>query len=471
MPLLAPKSSVNAATAYSFDATSQSYIHPAEIEMLVSDEDEYGMPRRDSRASTFSRRRRCCLVALILLAIVIATTVAVVTITKKNDSDEVPKATTQQGSGSQSNQEDNETPSPTFAPVMAPPPTDSPTARPTASPTQGPTASPVLQPTGAPPTPAPPTAAPPTAFPTAFPTAQLTSSPTGQPTASPTASPTSGSAVSPLTESPTISTTNEPTAETQDDNNNEDYSTWYAASVTLSKGRMFQIVDQLSHDAGAFTQGLTFANGRLFESTGLNGYSSIRELDPNTGDVLVSVPLDYQYFGEGLVYAHDKLVQITWKTATAFVYDPNDLTIPPQVITYKTTNHDEGWGITHDPTKDEFIVSDGSSNLIFWNVDTLETLRTIGVVRQDGTPATNMNELEFWRGRVLANVWFQDLLLVIHPETGVVEKEYDFSSLWPKSDRPRGTDVFNGISVSEDPNVLYVTGKKWNRMYKVKLLP
>jgi glutamine cyclotransferase len=82
-----------------------------------------------------------------------------------------------------------------------------------------------------------------------------------------------------------------------------------------------------------------------------------------------------------------------------------------------------------------------------------------------------MNELEFWRGRVLANVWFQDLLLVIHPETGVVEKEYDFSSLWPTSDRPRGTDVFNGISVSEDPNVLYVTGKKWNRMYKVKLLP
>ena len=218
-------------------------------------------------------------------------------------------------------------------------------------------------------------------------------------------------------------------------------------------------------------QGLTFANGRLWESTGLNGYSTVRELDPDTGKVLVSIPLEYQYFGEGLVYVHDKLLQITWKKATAFVYDPNDLTSPPELYTYQTTKRNEAWGITHDATKNELIVSDGSANLVFWDVDTLETLRTLRVTRQDGSPARNMNELEFWRGRVLANVWKQNVLLVIHPETGVVEKEYNFSSLWPRRDRPRGTNVFNGISISKDPNEIYVTGKKWNRMYKVKLLP
>ena len=220
-------------------------------------------------------------------------------------------------------------------------------------------------------------------------------------------------------------------------------------------------------------QGLTFANGRLFESTGLNGESTIRELDPTTGQVLVSVSLDYEYFGEGLVYANDQLIQITWKNAIAFVYNPNDLTAPPQVFHYKTTKHNEGWGITHDPVKNELIVSDGSANLIFWNVETLEikTNRTLYIRRQNGVPATNMNELEFWRGRVLANVWFQDVILVIHPETGVVEKEYDFSTLWPKEDRPSGTNVFNGISISDDPDILYVSGKQWNRMYKVKLLP
>lgn len=212
-------------------------------------------------------------------------------------------------------------------------------------------------------------------------------------------------------------------------------------------------------------------NGRLFESTGLNGYSTVRELDPATGNVIVSVPLERQFFGEGLVYVNGKLIQITWKKATAFVWNANDLTIPPQPISYKTTKRDEGWGITHDPVKNELIVSDGSNHLVFWDVDTLETTSTRSIFRQDGSRATNLNELEFWRGRVLANVWYEDVLLVINPETGVVEKEYDFSTLWPKGDRPSGTDVFNGISVSADPDILYVTGKKWNRMYRVKLLP
>lgn len=199
--------------------------------------------------------------------------------------------------------------------------------------------------------------------------------------------------------------------------------------------------------------------------------STVRQLDPVTGDVLVSVPLGDEYFGEGLAYVDGKLVQITWKQATAFVWNASDLTIPPTQYSYTTTKNNEGWGITYDENKHELIVSDGSANLIFWDPDTLETLRTLNVTRQSGQPALQMNELEFWRGRVLANVWFEDVLLVIHPETGLVEKEYDFSSLWPKATRPYGTNVFNGISVTDDPDILYVTGKLWNRIYRIKLLP
>jgi glutamine cyclotransferase len=167
-----------------------------------------------------------------------------------------------------------------------------------------------------------------------------------------------------------------------------------------------------------------------------------------------------------------KLVQITWKETTAFVWNASDLTIPPVEYSYKTTGNNEGWGITYWEEKHELVVSDGSENLIFWDPNTLETLRTLAVTRQNGHRALNMNELEFWRGRVLANVWYEDVLLVIHPETGVVEKEYDFSNLWPKSERENhGADVLNGISITDDPDILLVTGKLWNRMYRIKFLP
>jgi glutamine cyclotransferase len=134
----------------------------------------------------------------------------------------------------------------------------------------------------------------------------------------------------------------------------------------------------------------------------------------------------------------------------------------------------EGWGITWDRCNDELIVTDGSSNLHFWNPETMAQKRKVSVRRLSGKPALRMNEIEFWRGRVLANVWFEDVLLVINPVSGLVEKEYDFSSLWPKQERTAaGADVFNGISVSSPdmPNELYVTGKLWDRMYKIELLP
>jgi glutaminyl-peptide cyclotransferase len=202
------------------------------------------------------------------------------------------------------------------------------------------------------------------------------------------------------------------------------------------------------------------------------GQSTVRALDPVTGKVQTIVEISKDIFAEGIVYYHGKLIQITWENRTGYIWDPSNFTGPTEEFTYKTTRNDEGWGITHDPNKKgELIVSDGSDKLIFWDSATFEILRTVSVTRQSGSPARYLNELQFWRDRVLANVLYEDVILVINPETGLVEKEYDFSSLWPKAERPLNTDCFNGISVSADPDVLYVTGKYWNRMYRLKLMP
>jgi glutamine cyclotransferase len=192
-----------------------------------------------------------------------------------------------------------------------------------------------------------------------------------------------------------------------------------------------------------------------------------------TGNVQRKVHMSKEIFGEGMVCYDGKLIQLTWQGGTGYVWDPSDWTKPAEVFTYKTTKeNNEGWGITHDPKrKGELIVSDGSDKLIFWDAETYEILRTVSVTRQNGAPAMNLNDIQFWRGRIVANVWYEDVMLVIHPETGIVEKEYDFSTLWPRGKRPLNTDCFNGVSASADPDILYVTGKYWNRMYLIKLLP
>ena len=132
--------------------------------------------------------------------------------------------------------------------------------------------------------------------------------------------------------------------------------------------------------------------------------------------------MDAKYFAEGITYYKDKLVQITWKLQQGFVYDINTL---EEIDRFKfETTVNQGWGITWDRCKDELIVTDGSSNIHFWDPNTFQETRRVKVTRMDGSDATNMNEIEFWRGRVLANVWYEDVILVINPETGVVEKEY-----------------------------------------------
>lgn len=197
-------------------------------------------------------------------------------------------------------------------------------------------------------------------------------------------------------------------------------------------------------------------------------------MDSKTGEIVNKVMLPDFEFGEGMTYYDGNLLQITWKDKTGHVWSVSDLKKEVD-FDYKTSKDDEGWGITYDTVRNELIITDGSNNLVIWDPECWRTgfcvpIRTIPCLRQNGKPALELNEIEFWQGRVLANVWYEDVLLVIHPETGVVEKEYDMSALWPKAQRNKGSDVFNGISVSDDPDVLYVTGKKWAQIFKIKLL-
>lgn len=182
--------------------------------------------------------------------------------------------------------------------------------------------------------------------------------------------------------------------------------------------------------------------------------------------------MEKKYFAEGMqVYGepgNEKLIQLTWKQRNGFIYDARSLE-RIDTFTFSTTNN-EGWGICYDKDNHEFIVSDGSAYLHFWDADSLEEKRRLLVTRQSGMNAEDINELEFVKGRVLANVWYSDVLLVINPITGECEKEYDMSSLWSQMDRnAKGADVLNGISVSKEEGVLYITGKKWDRMFLVKL--
>lgn len=202
-----------------------------------------------------------------------------------------------------------------------------------------------------------------------------------------------------------------------------DMNKWITSKVTLADGAMFEVVEQLHHDPKAFTEGLAFARGELYESTGLNGQSSLRKLDPATGDVLETISLSDTYFGEGLTVYGRKAIQLTWKHKLGFVYDLTDLTKEPQNFTF-TSTRDEGWGLAYSPYFDELAMSDGSDYIHFWDAKNFSETRRIQVKRQNGVDSSQINELEFFHGRILANVWHQDVIISINPFTGEVDKEY-----------------------------------------------
>ena len=215
------------------------------------------------------------------------------------------------------------------------------------------------------------------------------------------------------------------------------------------------------HDPHAFTQGLIFADGHLYESTGQYGQSSLRMVDLETGHVLQSVPVDAHYFAEGLAAWSSTLVQLTWQNHTAFVYDRFSFR-----LLHTLSYPGEGWGLTSDGKA--LILSDGTPNLRFLDPATFHELRRISVT-DHGKPIDQLNELEFVRGEIYANVWHSDRIARIAPRTGAVIGWIDLTGLLPGNMRSSSEAVLNGIAYDAHTNRLFVTGKLWPRLFEIKV--
>lgn len=229
------------------------------------------------------------------------------------------------------------------------------------------------------------------------------------------------------------------------------------------KSYTYAIVNTYPHDRGAFTQGLVARDGVLYESTGLNGRSSLRKVELETGTVITKHDLESQHFGEGLTDWGRQLIQITWQTRTGFVYDIDSFKL---LRTFEFNG--EGWGITHDGKR--LILSDGSARLRFLDPRSFAETGFVDVTYQ-GRPLPQLNELEFIRGEVWANVWGTPHVVMIDPVSGRVKGQVDFSGLLTAADMQPNVDVFNGIAWDAKNDRLFVTGKLWPKLFEVKLKP
>ena len=222
-----------------------------------------------------------------------------------------------------------------------------------------------------------------------------------------------------------------------------------------------QIVNVYPHDRHAFTQGLAFHRGYLYEGTGLAGQSSIRKVELKTGRVLKSQGLAAEHFGEGITICRNKLIQLTWQSHTAFVYDLQSFRLL-QTFSYPT----EGWGITYDGN--HLIMSDGTAVLRFLDARTYKMVRQIEV-RDRGKSLPNINELEYVKGEIYANVWGADYIVRISPRTGRVLGWVDLKDLYRHVGAGRNIDVLNGIAYDAKGDRLFVTGKYWPNLFEIRV--
>jgi glutamine cyclotransferase len=225
----------------------------------------------------------------------------------------------------------------------------------------------------------------------------------------------------------------------------------------------YRTVHTYPHDPQAYTQGLVYVDGHLYESTGLNGRSSLRMDDLETGRVLQTAPLPAKHFGEGLAAWGSTLVQLTWQAHIGFVYDRFSFRL------LRTFHYEgEGWGLTEDGR--DLILSDGTPTLRFLDPQTFREVRHI-VVKDDGTPVDQLNELEYVRGEIYANVWHTDRIVRISPATGRVLGWIDLSGLLPANQRSDPEAVLNGIAYDAGHDRLFVTGKLWPKLFEIKVVP
>jgi glutaminyl-peptide cyclotransferase len=225
----------------------------------------------------------------------------------------------------------------------------------------------------------------------------------------------------------------------------------------------FEIVNTYPHDPGAFTQGLLFLDGYLYESTGLRGRSSVRKVELETGKIIKKHELDSEYFGEGLTELDGRLIQLTLDAGIGFVYDVQTFR---KKHTFQYSGR--GWGLTNDGER--LIMSDGTAYLRFFDPDTYRETDRLAVTER-GVPVKNLNELQMVSGKIYANVLFTNHIAIINPETGQIEGRIDLGKLLPLA-RNAGSpiNVLNGIAYDATNDRLFVTGKLWPVLFEIRLL-
>jgi glutaminyl-peptide cyclotransferase len=225
----------------------------------------------------------------------------------------------------------------------------------------------------------------------------------------------------------------------------------------------YKIVHVYPHDRAAFTQGLEYRGGFLYEGTGLNGQSTLRKVELETGKVLQNTPVDPEYFGEGITLLDQRIIELTWQSHRGFIYDRD---------TFRRTGAfeypGEGWGLTHDAR--QVFMSDGTAQIRIWDPSTLQETRRINV-HDDAMPIASLNELEYVRGEIYANVWQTDKIVRIDPADGRVTGWIDLTGLLTPAEISEGADVLNGIAYDSLGDRLFVTGKLWPKLFEIRLVP
>jgi glutamine cyclotransferase len=236
-----------------------------------------------------------------------------------------------------------------------------------------------------------------------------------------------------------------------------------AATASLFAADTYRIVHVYPHDEHAFTQGLIYLDGHLYESTGMLGRSSLREEDLDTGRILKYQALSSNYFGEGLTNWGNELIQLTWQAHTALVYDRATF----QFLRSFHYPYD-GWGLTQDGK--DLILSDGTATLHFLDPNTFKQVRSIKVT-DHGAPVTQLNELECIHGEIYSNVWHTNRIAIISPATGDVLNWIDLTGLLPPGSVTDPEAVLNGIAYDAAHDRLFVTGKLWPSLFEIKVVP
>ncbi|MDC1337486.1 glutaminyl-peptide cyclotransferase, partial [Flavobacteriaceae bacterium] len=228
----------------------------------------------------------------------------------------------------------------------------------------------------------------------------------------------------------------------------------------------YKIINEFFHDMNSYTQGLEFDDYYLYEGTGQYGYSMLKKINFQTGEVLDKLFLDKSYFGEGITILNDKIFQLTWKSKIGFVYNLNDLKL---LKSFNYKNSIEGWGLCNDGK--HLYKSDGTEKIWKLDANNLEEISFINVVTNNKV-INKINELEWYNNKIYANTYQfnKEVGLIINPENGEVEGVIDFSGLKEKVKNHSGLDVLNGIAYNEKRKTFFITGKNWSKLFEIKII-